>query len=723
MNFIDLHCHTIATKQDEPATRNVSSKSLFLTKITGAHVSVCAITNHNFFNSDQYEEFSSNDQSVLVLPGVELDVVQINGDRGHVIVIGNNQGAGYEDFKSFINRTGTNKKENANSFSIGVDSFITEIKKLDCLVVVHYGGKSPAISDETLEKLEKECSSPIFVEPSSLISAFIYMNNGMQSLVGSDVKDWSSYPGKDLPELKMPLESYDSLKLLLQKDTNIIEKRRDTKRHERPFDVINNEYMINESIPIYKDCNVIMGGKSSGKTIFLKAIKEYLCREGLSSSLVDYFSENVKDEYKKLLEYSPSDDEIKEYIGLEDCGTSDIATIRNFVLPSFGNSFSKIKDFYESTSKSKLSKQLGFVSCITSFSEDVDKYNKQRKTFQNDFKAITTFNDTGVLSKYLCKKDFNEATDLLDKAKLDIIEKNKLIFLEFHSCELANKCIQSFKTIYTQLKATSALPVTTGLKGLYDSNQRVIMAATQIGKILKKADKVTEIEAGELDGKGKVSICHRIGQTINSKSNLTAVKTRFVGTARDISADISKIQDHGFSVDLKSLIASLATLFKDNNVSSLKDFLGYQSYFVRENKTSFEPSKGEQSVLVLSKALQCNSPNVEFYLLDEPEMSVGHNYVSKVIVPRIKELCSLGKTVIVCTHDANIGVGTLPFQVIYREERNDGSYHTFLGNPFSDELTDCKTKEKKAWKEVAVEILEGGRSALNLREVTYGDRD
>jgi len=542
-------------------------------------------------------------------------------------------------------------------------------------------------------------------------------------MIGSDVRDWSLYPGKELPELKMPLEGYDSLKLLLRKDTNIIEKRRDSKKHETPFEVVNNEYQINELIPFYKDCNVIMGGKSSGKTIFLKAIKDYLERKGFSSSLVDYFSENVKDEYKKLLDYTPSDAEMKEYIGLEDCGEGNLATIKNFVLPSFGNSFSKIRDYYESSSKTTLSKQLGFVSCINSFEEDSSKYEKERGILSADYQTISVFDSGDFLSKYLNKEDLAAAKGLLYKAENKIIDENRLLFISFHSHELANKCIQGFKGIYTQLKATSALPVTTGLKGLYDSNKRVIEAAKQIVNVLKKDDVIREIASGELDGKGEVSICHKIGQIIKPSNDLTAIKSRFVTVAKDISKSLSKIQKKGFSFDLKSCIASLSTLLKENDVSSLKDFLGYQSYFIRENKSVFEPSKGEQSVLVLSKALQCNSPKIEYYLLDEPEMSVGHNYVTKVIVPRIKELCALGKTVIVCTHDANIGVGTLPFQVLYREERNDGSYHTFLGNPFADTLIDSGTGEKKTWKDVAVEILEGGRSALNLREVTYGDRD
>jgi hypothetical protein len=151
MNFIDLHCHTIATKKDEPETRNVKSKTYFLSKLRDAHVSICAITNHNFFGREQYDDFAGNDQGILVLPGIELDVNQDDGVRGHIILIGNNAGQGYKDFLSFVEKTKTNKKEDANSYSIGLEPLIPEIKKLDCFVIAHYGGKSPAINDETLK--------------------------------------------------------------------------------------------------------------------------------------------------------------------------------------------------------------------------------------------------------------------------------------------------------------------------------------------------------------------------------------------------------------------------------------------------------------------------------------------------------------------------------------------------------------------------------------------
>ena len=50
---IDLHCHTKATKQGDGESRNVTTE-LFREKIADADVRIVAITNHNFFDYEQY---------------------------------------------------------------------------------------------------------------------------------------------------------------------------------------------------------------------------------------------------------------------------------------------------------------------------------------------------------------------------------------------------------------------------------------------------------------------------------------------------------------------------------------------------------------------------------------------------------------------------------------------------------------------------------------------
>jgi len=111
----------------------------------------------------------------------------------------------------------------------------------------------------------------------------------------------------------------------------------------------------------------------------------------------------------------------------------------------------------------------------------------------------------------------------------------------------------------------------------------------------------------------------------------------------------------------------------------------------------------------------------EIYLIDEPEKSLGNDYISEVIVPLIKERVRSGRRFIIATHDANIAVRTLPYNSIYREHDSDG-YHTYAGNPFSNNLI-CKSSNKVAldWKLISMKTLEGGKSAFGERGKIYGN--
>ena len=156
-------------------------------------------------------------------------------------------------------------------------------------------------------------------------------------------------------------------------------------------------------------------------------------------------------------------------------------------------------------------------------------------------------------------------------------------------------------------------------------------------------------------------------------------------------------------------------------INNLDKFLGVSSKVKKADGNEYSPSTGEQSMLILNNVLINEGYNV--FILDEPELSVGNEYINNIIVPRLKELSNLNKKIIIATHDANIGVRTLPLQTIYRVDKGSNKYETFLGNPFTDNLV-CYGNESNVlnWSEVTLKVLEGGRNAFNERGVIYGDK-
>ena len=110
----------------------------------------------------------------------------------------------------------------------------------------------------------------------------------------------------------------------------------------------------------------------------------------------------------------------------------------------------------------------------------------------------------------------------------------------------------------------------------------------------------------------------------------------------------------------------------------------------------------------------------DVYILDEPERSLGNEYISDVIVPMIKERARAGKVVFISTHDANIAVRTLPYSSIYRCHGETG-YSTYAGNPFTSDLVSVADQtDRLDWKEVSMRTLEGGEEAFGERGSIYG---
>jgi ABC-type Mn2+/Zn2+ transport system ATPase subunit len=157
-----------------------------------------------------------------------------------------------------------------------------------------------------------------------------------------------------------------------------------------------------------------------------------------------------------------------------------------------------------------------------------------------------------------------------------------------------------------------------------------------------------------------------------------------------------------------------------DDVRSIEDFLGIFAETVKDDKiTPYKPSNGEQSMLVLNYALLDDTK--KYFVLDEPEMSVGHKYINQVIVPRLKELARQEKVVIVSTHDANIAIRTLPFLSIYREDLGSGNYTTYVGNPFIEMMRNYDNKELQiSWAKTSIDTLEGGKEAFIERGEAYG---
>ena len=136
---------------------------------------------------------------------------------------------------------------------------------------------------------------------------------------------------------------------------------------------------------------------------------------------------------------------------------------------------------------------------------------------------------------------------------------------------------------------------------------------------------------------------------------------------------------------------------------------------IREDDSIYEPSEGEKSILSISGLIE----NLAFdcYLFDEIERGLGNKYISEYIIPKLKYLRDIGKTVVLSTHNANIAINTLPTQTIYCNYVGDSEAEIyFAGNMYANELISIKnTDHKISWEDEAIKHLEGSEHMFNIR--------
>lgn len=710
---IDIHTHTKKVKQGDSEHRNIDVEK-FEEIIKETDVRILAITNHNHFDYEQYIEFKEKVEVICqIWPGVEFDILE-GGRKAHLILIVNPKKA--EEFKNAVfDVLGTSTPD---TFSIGIDELVRKFDNLDVIYIAHYYSKSPNLTDNDLEKILSLVNNQkrVLKEASNSISAGIYIKHGHNSIHGSDVQNWNDYLNisKSLPELRLPVESFEQFCLLLDKDDATIKTLLDKKSKEsiqiNPFGVAE---LLN--IDIYNDINILFGSKGTGKTEILKALSNYYNGIGFKTEVYESSSKRLDEVYDIKGNFFNID---AESLGLDNCST-EFTELKNASEKNV-TSISAFLRYYSAEVTNKISKSIK----IDKFTQlDENSAERSFKEAKNIFKLFQDFKDyfnsDDKLKSIIGEDLFEEYVSIINKIieKVHIETENK--HLDYKSINFFNNLIKIFVAEISRKTGQPEKPIKTGF---YDYARKRIQIEKNATKILKNIAKpiAPQIEyVGDLGEKGKLycttNITIQNGKVTDAKYKHVLNTTKI--PQKSVAAQIELISKHIYSNELFEKISELNAIESSENVNSIDDLLLFYRHFTL-NAQVYTPSNGESSMVLLHNEL---SKDKEIYLIDEPEKSLGNDYISDVIVPLIKERARSGKRIIIATHDANIAVRTLPYHSIYRAHDIYG-YYTYSGNPFSNNLI-CITGQKPNldWKYISMKTLEGGKSAFGERGKIYGN--
>jgi ABC-type cobalamin/Fe3+-siderophores transport system ATPase subunit len=678
-------------------------------------VGIIAITNHNVFDLIQFKEIEDGlGEGVQVWPGIELDVVE-QGSRGHLLVIVSPTRAA--EFSELVDQLTSNSTP--DEFTTSISAIIQSFDSLEPLYVAHYQQKKPNVSEVALEALTAGTAYPerVIKEVSNAISAGIYISHGHASIYGSDVQDWSTYKSEsvNLPDLRLPVESFGHFCLLLEKDPTTINTALDRKIGEdlalTPF-----EDDAQLKIRIFNDINVVFGPKGTGKSCILKAIAKHYSELGIEATVY----ESASDRLDEIFDTRGRDLSLNlNTYGISYC-KDEISSLRGASEVDV-TSVGKYVNFFRSQTANKNAKKIKIKSIDT---EEEGLPRRQFREFSDGSKKAAEFVefllDNPAVQRVMIREELDEliggATDLLKRLR----NERWKTFSAWKEISLLNSAIEKFRTEVERKTGSPAKPTAPGFRDYALNRIHIAANATEILKSVDRAIPVQSESVGSLGpNKGKLELRteYKFQNGSITDGELNKLKVVKKGSQKQFAKKVREILKHAYKDDLFQHVAELNSVEDIEHIETVYELLLFKRHFAIDGN-HYAPSSGEASMVMLQKELETEK---EIYILDEPERSLGNDYINDVIVPLLKERARAGKKVFISTHDANIAVRTLPYSSIYRCHGSDG-YSTYIGNAFSNNLINPeKSNDILDWKKVSMKTLEGGEDAFGERGKIYGN--
>lgn len=694
---IDLHLHTF-DKHKEPKKIDFDI-DLLKEYVEEYNLKVIAITNHDFFGKEQFENIKNSFNDVLVLPGCEISL-----NIGHLLVIFNPEKIDY--FEETINKIEKiiNK---SNNEQIKIEEFKESFKKIDkndYFFIADYS-KNNAIKRENIEKLgdikffevsnvkkfirfEKDSENFDFAKP------FIFSDNRINKK--SKVKDLKA----KFTYLNCEFKNINSFSLFKK----YIETK-DVKTYHSPLAQNQKDLFLPKSKTfISLKSNLILGKRNSGKTFLLDEINNYFDDE----NKVNYIKQFIIQKEAEKIDSKKSENSL---IKKEE--TSYREKFENKILIPLENLTKKIID--------RKIKSHQFESYIDEYLESLKEFSKNPN--KNSWTKLNLFNsdilDKSFLNKEIkkIKKIYENICWLENKKEEEYSNLNKLIpnFKKELKILIRKKIIKEkiidltndlLKVIKEKIKEKSSIKPIKSLNFqeifiLYTLKNKINSFFKRIKENAKKYSKKEEIFNKFI----------KEVNNINFFENVTNFNKYFPKSEK-VSSFFKKYKDCKYyefieKLNEERILNSNGDLFKTIIYPKINFY----------NLDGSNLSGGQKAELFL--LLKINNNNKDIILIDEPEGSFDNKFILENLSPLLNNLIRDDKLVVISTHNNVLANAFEENKIIINKNRerfysDDDSKRNFVKYENNVE----NNVENFAYKEI-LELLEAGKESYDERKKNY----
>ncbi len=669
MKNLDLHIHTVPTVSDSSF---VFSMEVLRNYVSMRQLDVIAITNHNVFDRQQYEEIVAT-LGIPVFPGIEVDI-----EGGHLILI-----SSAEDISDFVTKCDKIHAINSTNTSSMTEtqfmSIFTELNKY--LLIPHYD-KAPELDLVKIPNIRPY----IFCGEVNSEKKFTSLRKDAKELVPvyfSDIRTKDGltiYPLRhsyvDVEEVTLP-----SLKIALSDRAKV------TLQPESGHELIQ---VLDNGLKISSGLTVILGERSSGKTYTLDAISagrenpKYIKQFSLLSADAESEQKRFEDTLKKR-----SDSVSEEFL---TPFKQVIEVVKGIVLDNDARDLDKyiealIKAGAEAEQQDVFSKAVLFRETLF---EDKD-ISSLDKLISSVDALLENVEYKEIISRFV---DHKMLLGLAIALRKKYLEEQSLCIKK----QYVNDLVDSIKSDLKVRTAAATIPDI----DLY----QIMLNRHRIEKFIDIAHAVEKNRVISRKGLHSFTVI------------ATAKPFESAGELKAFSRKMMAFSD-AFQVYANPYLY-LQELKKKSELTESE----YYKYFVSVryevlNRYGCKASGGERSEYNLLQQLS-DATRSDILLLDEPESSFDNLFLKSDVNSILKEISGI-LPVVVATHNNTIGASVHPDFVIYTKKVvKDGSvqYLLYSGYPSSEYLKDLDGNTIRR-RDVLLNCLEAGESAYIERRGSY----